>query len=171
MKKKNNKGFVLMETLIVSTVVIGIITFVYLQFGKLRNSYSDSFKYNSIPGLYSVKSIVNYVINKEGNINSIAKSVVDNTKVNYLNDSYFINITSQDLDKLKEVLEIKDIYVLQDYTFEKEKVSRSDADLYSFLSKLSYSSDANSYHMVVIFSDGTLSSFEFSAEGGDVDEG
>lgn len=59
--KKNNKGFMLFETLIVSTFVLGTLIFLFLQFSNVRRNYDISFKYNTIPGLYKAKIIENYL--------------------------------------------------------------------------------------------------------------
>ena len=55
MKKNNNKGFMLLETMIVSAFIITTLTFLYVQFSNLKKSYEESFKYDSIPELYKAK--------------------------------------------------------------------------------------------------------------------
>ena len=45
--KKNNRGFTLVETLVVSSFIVGILVFLFAQFSKLKKSYDASFEYLS----------------------------------------------------------------------------------------------------------------------------
>ena len=58
-----NKGFMLIETLITSTIVLGALIFLFIQFSSIKRTYENSFKYNTIPGLYKAKEIANFIIN------------------------------------------------------------------------------------------------------------
>lgn len=55
MNKNNNKGFMLLETLIVSTIILGTLVFLYIQFVNIKRNYDISFRYNTVPGLYIAK--------------------------------------------------------------------------------------------------------------------
>ena len=61
MKKKFKRGFVLAETVGVSMIVIGALTFVYVQFASITKSYSISFKYDNVAQLYAVNNIKSYL--------------------------------------------------------------------------------------------------------------
>ena len=43
--KKRNKGFILLETLVVSTFIITLLIYLYVQFSNLKKSYDISFRY------------------------------------------------------------------------------------------------------------------------------
>ena len=43
--KKNNRGFTLVETLVVSAFIVGILIFLFSQFSRLKSSYEASFEY------------------------------------------------------------------------------------------------------------------------------
>lgn len=58
---KKNSGYVLFETLIVSTVILGTLVFLYIQLSATKESYENSFKYNTIPNLYKTKTLANYL--------------------------------------------------------------------------------------------------------------
>ena len=60
MKKNRNKGFMLIETLLVSTFVLGAMTYIIMQFSALKRSYDNSFKYNTVVGLYGIQSLDEY---------------------------------------------------------------------------------------------------------------
>jgi len=62
-KKNSIKGFVLAETLIVSMFVAGVLIFLFIQFSNLSKNYIDSYNYNSVEDLYSLKNIRDYIEN------------------------------------------------------------------------------------------------------------
>ncbi len=73
--KKNNRGFMLVETLIVGLFVATTLIYLYIQFSNLNRSYSDSFKYNTVEGLYALKDVREYIVlNQE----SIEDEIFDN---------------------------------------------------------------------------------------------
>ena len=47
MKKNNKKGFILAETIAVSTVVVTSLVIIYTQFISVSDSYNRSFRYNN----------------------------------------------------------------------------------------------------------------------------
>ena len=55
--KKNNKGFLLVETLVVSTFCLTVLVILFLQFRTLIINYNNSFKYNTVEGIYNLKTI------------------------------------------------------------------------------------------------------------------
>lgn len=57
----NKKGFMLLETLVASTFILGVLIFLYIQFANLQRAYNTSFKYNTIPGLYNAKLLGEYI--------------------------------------------------------------------------------------------------------------
>ena len=63
MKKMNNRGFMLTETLIVSTFLVSTLLFIYIQFNNINKTYEKSFKYNTINSLYSLNILKNYISN------------------------------------------------------------------------------------------------------------
>lgn len=65
MKKNNQKGFMLVEAFIVSTFVIGILVFMFVQIRTITNGYNRSFSYNTIPGIYIANEIGKFVINND----------------------------------------------------------------------------------------------------------
>lgn len=59
--KKNNRGFTLVETLVVSAFIIGVLVFLFAEFTQLKKSYDVSFEFNTIPALYKAKNIDRYI--------------------------------------------------------------------------------------------------------------
>lgn len=56
-----NKGFVLLETLVASTFILGVMIFLFIQFSSIKRSYETSFHYNTVPGLYHAKEFANFL--------------------------------------------------------------------------------------------------------------
>jgi len=92
--KKNNRGFTLVETLVVSSFIVGILIFLFAQFSKLKKSYDASFEYNTIPSLYKAKNINRYVLS------SGADTLVDELEKNNIG---FIDITECPMDYLEKI--------------------------------------------------------------------
>lgn len=59
---KNNKGFMLLETLVAAVFILGTLIYIYIQFSSINRSYETSFKYNTITGLYYAKEMASFLI-------------------------------------------------------------------------------------------------------------
>ena len=57
MKKINNKGFALVETLIVSAFVIGIFSVMYANFYPMMGEYEKRENYDDISSIYNANLI------------------------------------------------------------------------------------------------------------------
>lgn len=62
---KNSKGFMLLETLIVSTIILSTLIFLFVQFTNIKSSYEISFKYNTVPGIYLAKELSDFLVENE----------------------------------------------------------------------------------------------------------
>lgn len=67
MKRINSRGFLLAESLVVSTFVLTVLILIYIQFNNLVINYKNSYNYNSVESIYSLGSIGDYL---ENNITS-----------------------------------------------------------------------------------------------------
>ena len=63
--KKNDRGFMLVEFLVVSIFVLGTHIFLTIQFNNINRSYNRSFKYNTVPGIYAANNVKNMLL-KDG---------------------------------------------------------------------------------------------------------
>lgn len=63
MKKKNNQGFLLVETLIVSTFIASTMIFIFVQFRRINTEYNRSFTYNTVEGIYATKEMNKFILN------------------------------------------------------------------------------------------------------------
>src|SRR5574344_208529 len=85
MDKKNklgNKGFMLLETLIVSTIILSTLIFLYIQFTNIKKGYDISFKYNTVSGLYMAKEISDFLVDSG---TSNLSEQLDNSTTGYIN--------------------------------------------------------------------------------------
>lgn len=85
---KNTKGFMLLETLIVSTIILSTLIFLFVQFTNIKSSYEISFKYNTVPGLYLAKELSDFLVENE--IESFLSNEL--SKVNSENNTGYILI-------------------------------------------------------------------------------
>ncbi len=79
--KKKNRGFTLVETLVVSSFIIGVLVFLFAEFTKMKKSYDVSFEFNTIPALYKAKNIDRY-LSSTGQ--DILVNALENTKEGFL---------------------------------------------------------------------------------------
>ena len=62
---KNNKGFAITEILILSTVITGILLFMYSQFKNINRSYQTSFIYDTVEGMYLANNDIHETSSEE----------------------------------------------------------------------------------------------------------
>ena len=65
MKKLNNKGFLLVETIVVATFTVTVLVALFLQFKNLLINYNDSYKYNTVEGIYNLGAFKNCLQNSD----------------------------------------------------------------------------------------------------------
>lgn len=121
---KNVKGFMLLETLIVSTIILSTLVFLFIQFTNIKTSYEISFKYNTIPGIYKAKELSDFLV--ENGLNTSLSNQLDkevngfvniktHTYISNGNNDFYVNMlkdmnvrniiyTSDNLTTLKEYL-------------------------------------------------------------------
>lgn len=95
--KKNNKGFMLAETIIVTVIVATIMVSLYVAFNKVYSAYTLKNKYTDIDLLYAANAVQDYLIDNL-TLNDIVKDItneydpVDLKDPDKLNDTYCTNI-------------------------------------------------------------------------------
>lgn len=168
--KKNNRGFTLVETLVVSSFIVGILIFLFAQFSKLKKNYDASFEYNTVPALYKAKNINRYV-SSSGNdllVSEIEKS-----------ENGFIDITDCPMDYLEKIdycsqlfsdLGVVTVLVTKESTFktglqEYLKVNNTTyhEKLYQFVKNLSINNENyDGYRFIVEFEDDHFASVKMT---------
>lgn len=62
--RKGQKGFMLAEVIVVSTIVISVLTALYISFNRLYANYQLRFQYYDVNGLYAASKISNLYIDE-----------------------------------------------------------------------------------------------------------
>lgn len=155
MKKNQNKGFMLIETLLVSTFVLGVLTYLFVQFSALKRSYADDFKYDTVPGLYAIKNINQYFI-KQGAYNTLKTNIGE---LGYLDFSCAMISGTACSDLLNNV-DVEKVYFVKDTLFKNNintdvLMFSNDDELYRFSKKINFSDNENSYHLITKYKDNT----------------
>lgn len=65
--KKNNKGFMLVEVIVTSTVILTSMVVLYSGFNKLYTKYQAKNFYYSIDGVYATKEMASYLLEHDFN--------------------------------------------------------------------------------------------------------
>ncbi|MBP3766475.1 MAG: hypothetical protein J6G98_04780 [Bacilli bacterium] len=152
---KKNSGFMLFETLIVSTLVLGTLVFLYVQFTKIRNSYYISFRYNTVEGLYYAGNIAKY-LEKTG-YESIKENMNDKTYLDITNCAYSTTLCSKiiNMEGVKQVL-----FVNKDITSFKNQLPNINIDkkFKSFIKRLPDYKNNYEYRLIVAYNNDTYAS-------------
>lgn len=153
MKKKNNKGFMLTETLIVATLLITVLLFMYIQFKNVMRSYEQSFKYNTISDLYALNNIKKYIVQEEYIIMANSLNNRDYIELDKCQSIYFKNQSY--CNEIMKDLKIKKIYLTKQNI--QGLINKNSFDLATndFLKSIDFSND-DGYRLIGEFNDGTF---------------
>ena len=155
MKKKNNKGFMLAETLIVTTFVAGVLIFLFIQFSSLSSSYNEYYNYNTTENMYALEDIKDYIMSDTNIYNKIKDNISAST---YMNISSCEDFTNKDYcKKLLQLENIKELYVMAN-KFNIQKLS--DEDMNSFIKKIS-TEENETYRLIAKFNNNSLATIRF----------
>lgn len=158
MKKIDNRGFMLTETLIVATFLVTTLLFLYIQFNNVTKTYDTSFKYNTVNGLYAVNNIINYI--KSDGIDTLKTSVnnVDYIDITECPDTYF---TEQNYcNILIDTLKIKTVlFTKENLTTLKNNRTALDQTMIDFVKFINYE-EVEGYRLIIEFNDNTFASLK-----------
>ena len=161
-----NKGFVLVETLVASTVILGALIFLFIQFSTIKNAYDKSFRYNTIPGLYSAKVLATFL---EENGYEKIETALNNSTSGYvqINNAscitYFeggaMDLCKNILDKIKskQVLYVSSINSLQN-NLKNNTITETDIfdkDFKEFIIQIGSNEDVSKKKLLISFENNT----------------
>lgn len=169
---KNNKGFVITEVLILSTVIIGVLVFMYSQFKNINRGYQYSFKYDTPEGMYLANNIVNYI--NDGNYDKLIELL--NTKPEGYVDITECNIDNSNLitycNALFQKSEIgKIIFTEENLAKLKQNMNNLENDLKNYINQIKTTNEKNDYRIIIKYKDGTFASMRFNKGNSYVEEG
>ena len=156
--KKNlsldNRGFLLMETLLVSLTIAGILVYMYVQYSSIGNTYQRFYRYNSLENVYRVETIKKYLIFTSGD--SFYSKLDNGEVVELTKDSNVGNLWTNLWNDLK----ISKVYVIRvnqgittdQYQALKDKITALDSTFGPFLKTLAPLSvkDAEYTYQVIV---------------------
>lgn len=152
-----NKGFMILEVLISSTFIIGILILLYIQFINLQKNYDRSFTYNTVPGLYIAKNVVNY-ISEAGyskaidNLNNTGKSYVNLSSIDVDGSLYNDIIKKSNIKQV--ILTYNNPSTLQSYLNLNKNDSNFNKKFRDFIKKIPKSEDSG-YRIIIEYNDNT----------------
>ncbi|MDD2435423.1 MAG: hypothetical protein PHO63_04130 [Bacilli bacterium] len=165
MKKLNNHGFLLVETLVVSILIISSLIYLFIQFQNISISFDRSFKYNTVDGIYGAANISKFLL-VEGYDNLVAyyndplndKKYIDVTNCEYelvgSGLSRFCQMLFEELN-VKTVLftkaNLKDL-LNSDYNFSEH--------LNEYIKHIKFSAGDTDYRIIVEYNDETFGSLK-----------
>lgn len=160
---KNNKGFVITEVLIISTVVVGILIFVYAQFKNINRSYQNSFRYDTVQGMYLANNIVNY-INDENydilveNLNSSGLGYLDITKCSVFNFN-----TSNYCQMLFDKSEVEQVlFTKEDMIDLKSSMFDLSEEMKEYINSITPTNTENDYRIIIKYKNNTYATIKFN---------
>lgn len=144
--RKNNKGFMLVEVIVTSTIVVTTMVLLYSSFNKLSNNYKTKNSYYNIDATYATKEMINFMIKKdEGNINKFINDTFYNNRYGYIikkeNDDTKCKISDISCDNLKKLYSIENMIFSEydqeslKYLKENESINQTFKEYIEYLDK------------------------------------
>ena len=169
--KKNNRGFLLAESLVVSTFVLTILILLYIQFNNLTTNYKNSYNYNNVESIYDLSSVSNYLLTNNYNLSDqLTESkpyviVYNDGSCNMdagIIDSFCDNLISQ-MDAKTVIYTSSDISAIQKYVSENDD-SNINQSLREFISRVETNTVQNKGRLFAEFNNGTFATIAMDNE-------
>ena len=160
--KKDNRGFLLAESLVVSTFVLTVLILLYIQFSNLTTNYKNSYNYNNVESLYDLSSVANYLQANNYNLSTQLTSskpyviVYKNGSCNMdagIIDSFCDNLINK-MDAKTIIYTYSDISVIKKYISTKED-NNINQKLRDFIMKVETNVVQNKGRLFAEFDNGT----------------
>jgi len=157
MKKMNNKGFMLAETLVVTSFVAGVLIFLFIQFTNLSKNYEDNYKYNTVENLYALEDMKDFIVEKELNLNIISEELRDKEYVDVSSCNIF-----EDKDYCVKLLELENInqLIIAKNSFDRKDFSNSDKEFETFVRKINIGGKEQ-FRLIASFNNSTYATLRF----------
>lgn len=157
MQKQDNKGFMLAETLIVTTFVAGVLIFLFIQFTNLSKSYEESYNYNTPEALYALEDIKEYIISDTTAYTDIENNITNYTIKDITDCSIF---TNQDYClKLFSLENISNLIISTNMIYD-DNFSAYDEEFLKFITKISEEGNEK-YRIIAKFNNNTYATIRF----------
>lgn len=160
--KKDNRGFLLAESLVVSTFVLTVLILLYIQFSNLTTNYKNSYNYNNVESIYDLSSVANYLQTNNYNLSAQLTSsmpyvvVYKDGSCNMdagIVDSFCDNLINQ-MNAKTIIYTYSDINIIQDYVSRKED-SNINQKFRDFISRVETNEIQNKGRLFAEFNNNT----------------
>lgn len=157
MKKVNNKGFMLAETLIVTAFVAGVLIFLFMQFTNISKNYEDNYTYNTVESLYALEDIKDYLLEDDLAIIAIDEELSNKDYMSITSCSIF-----KDKDYCLKLFELENIdqVIVAKNSFNKSSFENEDKNLLAFAKKISITG-TEEYRLIASFKGSTYATLRF----------
>lgn len=160
MKKLDNKGFMLTETLVVAGFVIATLVFLYTQFRTVNRSYTISFKYNNAEELYALGNFADYLRSNGLYIIGPAATASETNYIDattctdrFLSESNYCNVLMESLQIKQVILTSENLDLLKGSM---EADSLLSDEMKQFISSIKYDKEGIKYRLIAEFDSGTF---------------
>lgn len=167
--KKNNQGFMLVEALVMSMVIIGVLIYMFIQFQIISRNYDKSFSYNSVTNLYFTNEIKNYL--KINDTLTEIKNDIDNAQKKYVivyqNNSWNISDYNTSIgNNLISKANIKTIVVANESLseFKTERTVGFSEKMNDFIHYVKVDKQEEFYRIIIEFNDDTYASLKIGGK-------
>ena len=157
MKKKNNKGFMLVETLIVTVFVAGVLIYMFIQYSNLSENYQNTYKYNTVEKLYALEDVRDYILSDDEVVSYIDMSLRDSLRLDISNCAMF-----KDVNYCKKMFELENIdkIIITNNLIDKNAFSDYTQDIIDFVNKIK-PEGKEGYRIIARFKDSTFATLRF----------
>lgn len=162
---KKSKGFALVETLIVSTVVATILIYMFVQTNNLTTKYENSFRYNDVDDLYRLDNISKFINSLPLDNKSLIINEIDNNSKVLISlvDGEFTNINYFDnYELLLEDLSVKSMVITRANVDDLDTTGISQ-NMKNMIKKID--SNGSNYRLIVEFNNDNIATIQFNMEG------
>ena len=169
--KKDNRGFLLAESLVVSTFVLTVLILLFIQFSNLTTNYKNSYNYNNVESIYDLSSVASYLQTNNYNLASNLTTskpyviVFQDGSCNMdagIVDSFCDNLINK-MDAKTVIYTYSDINVIQNYVSSKED-SNINQKLRDFISRVETGVIQNKGRLFAEFNNGTFATIGMDNE-------
>ena len=139
---KNNKGFMLIEVVITSTVILSTMVGLYVGYNKLYKNYVSRNNYYNIDATYATNNIINSIF--ENNTNEFLYNVFYNANFKYIikdgicNEELTTNIDMNICNRVKDYYKVKNMIIVEYAKPSVEEIKETNNINYTFEEYMDY---------------------------------
>jgi hypothetical protein len=162
--KINQKGQILVETLVVSLMIVSILMFLFVQLRNINQSYKNRVTKNTVSALYAAEALRSYLIQDANN------PLAPITALNGINTYYVVPASSvskqQYYNGLLSEINVKLFIISKEDTTELRDHINNNVDplistnLKKFINETKSDKDANTYRMFLELNNGDFASIK-----------